>query len=158
MSLDPAAVDVDVVRFEEDVAQPGVDAMERAVELYRGDLLEGFEVKEAAFEHWLVAERERLRGTVLEALAKLMAHREKAGATERAIETAARLLALDRALAIGEALGDLEIRVLADVRLGQAHHALGRSGQAVERLTATIAALSRERPWTRTRARRPHPR
>src|SRR5262249_3955680 len=63
--------------------------------IYQGDLLQGLAVWEAPFEDWLMAERERLRELALEALARLLVHQSKSQATERAIQTAIRLLALD---------------------------------------------------------------
>src|SRR3972149_6705697 len=71
------------------------EALDQAVALYHGDFLDGFDVKEAPFEEWLVSERERLRELALEALAKLLAHETQAGLTEQGIQTAVRLLALD---------------------------------------------------------------
>lgn len=44
---------------------------ERAVKLYRGDLLRGFACDSAAFEHWLSQEREHLHQIALETLAGL---------------------------------------------------------------------------------------
>jgi DNA-binding SARP family transcriptional activator len=93
--LEPAAVDVDVLTFEKLVAQGTAEAFEQAVALYHGELLEGLSVDEPPFEEWLLAERERLRELAMEALARLLAHQSKSPATERAIQTAIRLLALD---------------------------------------------------------------
>ena len=95
VALDPAPVDVDVVEFERQVAEGTPAALERAVALYRGELLEGLALQEAPFEEWLLAERERLRELALEALAKLLHHQRTTGATEAALQTALRLLALD---------------------------------------------------------------
>jgi len=95
IAMEPAAVEVDVVTFEKLVADGTAEAIERAATLYRGELLEGVSVDEAPFEEWLLAERERLRELALEALARLLAHQSKSQATERAIQTAIRLLALD---------------------------------------------------------------
>ena len=95
VALEPAVVDVDVLTFEKLVAEGTPEAFERAVALYQGDLLEGLSVDEPPFEEWLLAERERLRELALEALARLLAHQSKSPATERAIQTAIRLLALD---------------------------------------------------------------
>jgi DNA-binding SARP family transcriptional activator len=95
LALNPAVVEVDVATFERRVAEGTAEALEHAAELYRGDLLLGFTVSEPLFEEWLVAERERLREVGLEALARLLAHQSKSQATERAIQTAIRLLALD---------------------------------------------------------------
>jgi DNA-binding SARP family transcriptional activator len=93
--LDSAYLESDVAEFERAVADGSPEALERAATLYRGDFLEGFHVSEAPFEDWLMAERERLRELALEALARLLAHQSSSGLTERAIQTAVRLLALD---------------------------------------------------------------
>jgi DNA-binding SARP family transcriptional activator len=95
VALEPAAVDVDVLTFEKLVTEGTADAFERAAALYQGELLEGLSVDEPPFEEWLLAERERLRELALEALARLLALQAKSPATERAIQTALRLLALD---------------------------------------------------------------
>src|SRR5580765_3045080 len=95
LALNSDEVEVDVVTFERRVAEGTPEALERAAELYRGDLLLGFSVNEPLFEEWLVAERERLREMALEALARLLAHQTEGASTERAIQTAVRLLALD---------------------------------------------------------------
>jgi len=96
IALVPAAVDVDVARFEAAVATAEPEALERATQLYRGDLLEGLVLDEAAFEAWLLSERERLREIVIEALLKVLSHHQApGGSAERAIQTAVRLLALD---------------------------------------------------------------
>ncbi len=72
VALDPASVDVDVVEFERRVAEATPDGLARAVSLYRGDLLEDLALREAPFEEWLLAERERLRQLALDAFAKLL--------------------------------------------------------------------------------------
>jgi DNA-binding SARP family transcriptional activator len=95
VTLNPEAVEVDAVTFERLVAAETPAALEEAVALYAGDLLEGFDPIAAPFEEWLVAERERLRELALEALAKLLRHQSEARVPERAIQTALRLLALD---------------------------------------------------------------
>src|SRR5262245_2821973 len=95
VALEPAAVTVDVTAFERLVTQGTLDSLAQAVDIYQGDLLQGLAVWEAPFEDWLMAERERLRELALEALARLLAHPSKSQATERAIQTAIRLLALD---------------------------------------------------------------
>src|SRR5262249_8915416 len=94
-ALEPAAVGIDVVSFERHVASGTPQALETAAAPYQGDLLEGIGVSEARFEEWLLAERERLRELALEALAKLLGHQLRVGVTDRAIQTATRLLALD---------------------------------------------------------------
>lgn len=47
--------------------------LRQAVNLYQGDFLEGFQVKDAlSFEEWLLAEREQLRQLMLDALLRLV--------------------------------------------------------------------------------------
>ncbi|MEM5432078.1 BTAD domain-containing putative transcriptional regulator [Cupriavidus oxalaticus] len=88
-------ISVDVCEFEQCAREATPASLARAADLYRGDLLEGFHAAAPAFDHWLAIERERLRGMALGALAKLLAHQEQAGATDLAIASATRLLALD---------------------------------------------------------------
>src|SRR5215471_21657081 len=95
VALEPAAVTVDVTAFERLVTQGTSDSLAQAADLYQGDLLQGLAVWEAPFEDWLMGERERLRELALETLAKLLTQQRAVGATEPALQTALRLLALD---------------------------------------------------------------
>jgi predicted ATPase/DNA-binding SARP family transcriptional activator len=95
VSLDAAAVDVDIARFERLVADGGAEALVEVAALYRGDLLAGLVLTERPFEEWLTAERERLHELAIQGLGHLLAHQQKAGDTEPAIQTGLRLLALD---------------------------------------------------------------
>ncbi|MGH2520948.1 MAG: bacterial transcriptional activator domain-containing protein [Anaerolineales bacterium] len=63
-----------------------LNAVQQAVELYQGDLLEGY------YEDWCLFERERLQGILLNALAKLMAHYRSQGAYEQALRCGQRIL------------------------------------------------------------------
>jgi TolB-like protein/Tfp pilus assembly protein PilF len=94
LSLDAAAIDVDVTEFHRLIDDGTPTALEQAAELYRGDLLDGMGVHDLAFEDWLRDERQRLHELACEALSKLLDH-QAAGDIERAIVTARRLLALD---------------------------------------------------------------
>ena len=93
--LDAAATSVDVAAFEELLATGTAEATERAIALYRGDLLDGIGVRDAAFEEWLVVERQRLRRLVEDAAARLLASLLAGGARDRAADAARRLLSLD---------------------------------------------------------------
>ncbi len=95
ISLAGHDIDLDVAMFERLVAKATPDALKRAATLYKGDLLDGFSLKEDSFEAWARAERERLRHLACDALTKLIAHCDEVGDTERCVETAARLLTLD---------------------------------------------------------------
>ena len=132
LTLNAAVVEVDVATFERRVAQGTPGALEQAAELYRGDLLLGFTLNEPLFEEWLVAERERLREVALEALARLLAHQTKSGGTERAIQTAVRLLALDP-------LQEPVHRALMRLYVRQ-----GRRGAALKQYQLCVSVLQRE--------------
>ena len=93
--LDPASVTVDVAAFERLLAEGTPEAAEKALALYRGDLLDGIGIRDAAFEEWLRIERERLRGRAEEAAASLMARSLADGVRDRAAAAARRLLDLD---------------------------------------------------------------
>lgn len=132
LALVSGAIEVDVVTFERLIAERTPQALEHAADLYSGDLLMGFSVKEPLFEEWLVAERERLREMALEALARLLAHQTKAAATERAIQTAVRLLTLDP-------LQEVVHRALMSLYARQ-----GRRGAALKQYQLCITALRQE--------------
>ena len=132
VALNPVSVDVDVVEFERQVAEGSPTALDRAVALYRGDLLEGFALQEAPFEEWLVAERERLRELALEALAKLLRHQRATGATEAAVQTAIRLLALDP---LQESVHRAVMRLYTQ---------LGRRASALRQYQVCLGVLQRE--------------
>jgi DNA-binding SARP family transcriptional activator/tetratricopeptide (TPR) repeat protein len=134
VALDGAALEVDVAHFERWAAEGragSAAALERAAALYRGDLLEGITIDEAPFEDWLRTERERLREQAVEVLGRLLAHQEAQGATDRAVQTAIRLLGLDPTL-------EEVHRVL--MRL---HARAGRRGAALRQYQACVDGLER---------------
>src|SRR5262249_50797977 len=93
--LNTAALAVDVARFEKLLGDGTPEALERAASLYRGDLLEGFGLRDPAFEDWLAVERQRLRHAAEEALSRLMTLAMAEGARERTATAARHLLSLD---------------------------------------------------------------
>jgi DNA-binding SARP family transcriptional activator/pimeloyl-ACP methyl ester carboxylesterase len=93
LSLDD--VDFDVARFEALAAGSSPGELEQAISLYRGDLLDGFSLKEEPFEDWLRVERERLRTVAVKALEKLVSHYFSANRLGSCVEAATRLLASD---------------------------------------------------------------
>jgi TolB-like protein len=95
VALDPSGVVLDVRQFEALLAQATTDSLEQAMALYRGDLLDGFSLKEEAFEEWVAAERARLRVRATEALERLVAEYRKAQDLGRCLQAAVRLLMLD---------------------------------------------------------------
>lgn len=101
ISLKPeAAYKLDVHRFEQTLKAldpaPEPDQLRQAIELYQGDFLQGFYVKEALdFEEWVVTERERLRELLLQALDSLVSHYLHQANYAAGLDAAARLLALE---------------------------------------------------------------
>ena len=63
--------------------------------MYRGELLEGFSLREPGFQEWLEAERAHLRRLVMDAFGKLLRYYERTGGLDDAIATANRLLEFD---------------------------------------------------------------
>ncbi len=89
------AVAVDVVAFEELMSQATLEASLQAAELYRGDLLDGVQVRHGAFEDWLLVERQRLRDKASEASNRMMTQALADGRRDLAMTAARRLLSLD---------------------------------------------------------------
>lgn len=81
---------LDVAAFNEMVTDPSaVDRLEQAVDLYRGEFLEGFSVADsAAFEEWVRLSREQLARQVSLALHHLAAAYQERGDYEQAQATA----------------------------------------------------------------------
>lgn len=90
---------LDVEAFEaalRGAAPPDLARLSEAVALYQGDFLEGFHVRNApAFEEWALAQRERQRQRVLQALHVLVDAHIAQHAYAAGIEHCARLLQLD---------------------------------------------------------------
>ncbi len=93
--LEPAALRIDVAEFERLANEASPAALDRAVALYRGDLLEGIGVRDPAFEDWLSIERQRLRHLCETALARQLSQAVAEGAQQNAFAAARRLLSLD---------------------------------------------------------------
>ncbi len=132
ISLANQDIDLDVALFERLVAEATPDTLNHAARLYKGDLFDGFSLKEDSFEAWARAERERLRHLATDALTRLIAHCEEAGDTGRCIETAARLLALD------------PLREAAHRILMRAYAAQGRQASALKQFDSCRDILKRE--------------
>jgi DNA-binding SARP family transcriptional activator len=101
VSVNPNAdIWVDVVEFERSCSaaqgsscEDGVqmEALEAAVDLYQGDLLEGW------YQDWCLYDRERLQNIYLVVLDKLVACSEESCEYEKGVNYAARILRCDRA-------------------------------------------------------------
>jgi DNA-binding SARP family transcriptional activator len=98
----------------------------QAVELYRGDLLEG------CYDDWCLVERERLQNMHLMMLDKLMAYSEAAGRYDSGIGYGARILACDRA------------REHTHRRLMRIYYLAGDRTSALRQYDRCVAALKEE--------------
>jgi DNA-binding SARP family transcriptional activator len=95
LAVRPGGLEADVTLFLRLAAAGTPETMERAADLHRGALLEGFADCGEAFEEWLLGERRRLDETLHEILRRLLDHYVVTGAIDRAIQVALRLIALD---------------------------------------------------------------
>ena len=93
---------LDVEQFEAAAGDspdaPDFAVLQAAVELYQGDFLEGFYVRNAPeFEDWVLAQRTRLRELAVQALYRLTVHyiEQGEGGLTTALDYATRLLALE---------------------------------------------------------------
>jgi DNA-binding SARP family transcriptional activator len=132
VTLPAEAVQTDVATFERAVAEGTPAALEQAIGLYRGALLEGLGIAAPPFEDWLMSERERLRELAGDALARLLALQRATGATAAAARSAARLLALDP---LQEAVHRTLMRL---------HAQLGRRDAALRQYQECVDVLRRE--------------
>jgi DNA-binding SARP family transcriptional activator/tetratricopeptide (TPR) repeat protein len=96
VTLELAAVHVDVREFESLIARPDAGSLERAVGLYRGDFLSGFVLRSCPdFEEWQASVAEGLRQSLARGLQRLVAACIDQGDLERATGYARRWLDLD---------------------------------------------------------------
>jgi DNA-binding SARP family transcriptional activator len=132
IALNPDAVDIDAMSFQRLLGERTPEALAQAIELYRGDLLDGLTVQEPPFEEWLMADRERLRELAVEALAGLLTAQRAAGAVDPALQTGLRLIALDP---LQESVHRTLMRLYAQ---------LGRRGSALHQYQLCVGVLQRE--------------
>ncbi len=132
ITLNPAAITIDVVELERLVRRGTAAALESAVALYQGPLLDGFRIAAPAFEEWLEAERARVHELALAALRRVLAGHGRKGRREAAIHVASRLLALDP---LQEDVHRTLMRLYAQQ---------GRRAAALRQYQACVAAQQRE--------------
>src|ERR1700722_10231888 len=96
VTLDLAAVRVDVREFETLIARPDAASLEQAAQLYRDDFLSGFVLRGCPdFEEWQVSVAEGLRQSLARGLQRLVTACMAGGDLERATGHARRWLQLD---------------------------------------------------------------
>ena len=93
--FNPALVTVDAQRFESLGARNSLTSAREAVDLYQGNLLEGYESGYQPLDDWLAERRLHYWQLALWVHARLLGVQIRAGWWERAAEMASRLLSLD---------------------------------------------------------------
>jgi DNA-binding SARP family transcriptional activator len=85
VALNADAVESDVLDFRRLAASK--DDLRSALDLYRGPFLDGFSLREPAFEEWLTEERSRLHSQVFETFLALAGDQVEGGSWNEAIAT-----------------------------------------------------------------------
>ncbi len=93
--LETGKIATDVEDFERLATDGTRDALERAVALYQGDLLEGVGIRSEGFDEWHGVESARIRDLAADAMARLAALLADSGAYDDAVEMAQRVLRVD---------------------------------------------------------------
>lgn len=94
LSVD-SSVTCDVVEMESMIAAGTEAGLASAIDLYRGDFLDGFYINEERFDQWVIGERDRLHRLALRAHSMLVELQSKHATPDEAIATAQRSLRLD---------------------------------------------------------------
>jgi TolB-like protein/DNA-binding SARP family transcriptional activator/Tfp pilus assembly protein PilF len=113
ISLVAERTEVDAFEFLQLAKASDPVSLQRAAELYQGDLLTGLTILDPGFDDWLCRERQRLRELIEEVLTRLLTMSLAAGGQACAAATAQRLLAFDP-------LCEAACRALMQIHAGQA--------------------------------------
>src|SRR5512147_714658 len=70
IAIDRDGFETDVSNFERLAGMPAAESLMQAAALYKGELLQGFNLRSESFAEWLRTERERLFGRALQVLGK----------------------------------------------------------------------------------------
>ena len=89
------AISVDAMVFEAAIDEDSDESLDHAVNLYRGDLLDGIEAVPGSFEEWVMFERVRLRDRLEQGLRRLFDRKLTDRQFDAAAGVARRLIALD---------------------------------------------------------------
>jgi TolB-like protein/DNA-binding SARP family transcriptional activator len=95
IAINPNGLQLDVRNFEALIDKATTESLEKALVLYKGDLFDGFSLKEPAFEEWAAIERARLRMRAIEALETLVVRYRDTKNYAMCLQHAVRLLAVD---------------------------------------------------------------
>jgi TolB-like protein/Tfp pilus assembly protein PilF len=132
VELDGGRIECDVARFEALLARGDRAALEEAVALHRGPFMEDLELREDAFDEWLMRERRRLEARSLSGLASLASLCEAEGDIEAALGH------VDRAIEIAPIREELHRKGM------ELCQRLERSTEAIERFERLRSELAAE--------------
>jgi DNA-binding SARP family transcriptional activator len=93
--LELSRIPVDTAQFEELAGRTDAVHLDQAARLYRGQVLEGFDLRAPEFEVWLRSIRQAFHEKALDVLTRLLSQHLAAGNHEGGVTVATRLLALD---------------------------------------------------------------
>jgi DNA-binding SARP family transcriptional activator/Tfp pilus assembly protein PilF len=130
--LRTASLDVDAIAFERVAGATTIEALERSATLYKGDLLDGFSLREESFDSWANAERARLRRLAVQALDHLVTRYQDQNDQPGALQAATQLLTLD------------PLNEAAHRAVMQAHAAQGRYAAALKQFESCREILASE--------------
>lgn len=91
----PDKIKTDIDEFWDLIKSPESELLEKAVTLYRGDLLEGLVIQDRQWEAWLTSERETMRTKLAETLCTLIGRYTTETNTSRLIDIGQKLVELD---------------------------------------------------------------
>lgn len=132
LTLNGDLITADTKEFEESATSASMAGLEQAFELYSGEFLRGFTLREDEFERWLGTERRRLEHLALSVMGRLLMHYRGASLHDAAIRVASRALDID------PLQEDLHRTLI------QCYVAAGRAGQARQQYKKCKELLERE--------------
>lgn len=95
IALNSEQTATDVTDLKKLAASNNAESLERAIELYKGDLLSSLVIRDPAWEEWLTAERESIQSIVVTSLRKLIDYYAADTNSEKIILAGRRLLEID---------------------------------------------------------------
>jgi PAS domain S-box-containing protein len=95
IGIDPLVVSVDAIRAKALLMSDAQEDLERAIAIYTGSLLDGLSHVSPTFDDWLTIEREQLAAAAITGNRRLLDLYAAAGAPERAIPAASRLVEMN---------------------------------------------------------------
>lgn len=95
LGIDSDNVSADASDFETALGKGTEESLQEAIDLYRGDFLDGFQIHEDRFDSWALGERDRFRRAALRAHSQLVDLQVRNDDVDRAIATAQSAVRID---------------------------------------------------------------